>query len=402
MNKLDDGEWLEILNSLERHHAIFYRLWQMGKPVFTKEVDTAAVQFDKVGNFVVFLFNPEFWESINLYNKLFIISHECLHILLNHGARIKDSNLSNRLACNQCLDIVVNHSLIDNFGFERPEIRDESQYCWVDTVFPGQSVSTKQTFEHYYNLFEKAYGDGFPSDLMNTVDDHLGMDFDSSSVLFDAVEQMSAPEVDSLSFLSKHAGDRGGLSCAIVSCSSKKKRRWESLITAFSNTSKKILLKELDQWAKPHRRISGMSSELFLPSDLEVEDNNILRDKIKLSFFMDSSGSCWDLKDRFFGAATSLDQDFFDVSLFCFDTFVYEVNKEERKLFGGGGTSFAAIEVFLQSLRTYPDGVFVITDGYGDKVLPQFPNRWHWFLTENAYSSLIPKGSNKHYLSDFE
>lgn len=82
---------------------------------------------------------------------------------------------------------------------------------------------------------------------------------------------------------------------------------------------------------------------------------------------------------------------------------VYKVIAEEKKVFGGGGTSFSTIERHLQnSGENYPDGIFVITDGYGDRVYPELPHRWHWFLTENAYTSFVPKESNVYQLSDFE
>ena len=66
--KINNEEWFEISNELEPHHAVFTKVWQMGKPIFDETIQTAAVQFDKEGNFILFRFNPEFWKSLDLKN----------------------------------------------------------------------------------------------------------------------------------------------------------------------------------------------------------------------------------------------------------------------------------------------------------------------------------------------
>jgi hypothetical protein len=401
--KLNNDEWLDLLFSLEKHHAVFYKIWQVGKPVFTEDIETAAVQFDKVGNFVTFLFNPKFWDSIDHYNKLFVICHECLHLVLNHGVRIKDSSFSNRQACNQCLDVVVNHLLVEGFDFDRKSLINGDSYCWVDTVFPDHTVSTRETFEYYYDLFEKVYGDGSPIADTKTVDDHSSIDFDSSDLIKDVATQMSKFDKESLSSISKHAGLEKGGEWAIIDGCSKVKQKWETVIKNWSLFSKKIAFKDSEQWSRLNRRLSAMQSNLMLPSELEVEDLFLEKNKIRVSFFLDSSGSCWGLKERFFQAALSLDPKTFTVDLYCFDTDIYKVDAEDKRVFGGGGTAFSIIERHLQnSGENYPDGVFVVTDGYGDRIHPEFPNKWHWFLTENAYTSFVPKESNVYQLAEFE
>ena len=50
--KISKEEWMEISNSLEEHHAVFYKLWHMGKPVFNEDLPTAAVQFDEIGELI--------------------------------------------------------------------------------------------------------------------------------------------------------------------------------------------------------------------------------------------------------------------------------------------------------------------------------------------------------------
>ena len=59
--RISRSEWFNISAGLEEFHAVFYKVWQMGRPHFTEDVETAAVQFDETGNFVWFHFNPKFW-----------------------------------------------------------------------------------------------------------------------------------------------------------------------------------------------------------------------------------------------------------------------------------------------------------------------------------------------------
>src|SRR5574343_1955448 len=87
VDQFQKEEFLHISRDLEKFHAIFYRMWMMGKPNFTEESPTAFVRFDKNGDFLYFGINPKFWNELDFYNKLFVICHECLHVVLNHGMR---------------------------------------------------------------------------------------------------------------------------------------------------------------------------------------------------------------------------------------------------------------------------------------------------------------------------
>jgi hypothetical protein len=69
--------------------------------------------------------------------------------------------------------------------------------------------------------------------------------------------------------------------------------------------------------------------------------------------------------------------------------------------------SFSELERYIQQEITdkqipYPEAVFVMTDGYGDDVFPQNPNRWHVFLTEGGSSGNFPNEVNTYDLSEFE
>lgn len=80
-------EELEISNKLSEHHLIFQTFWSIGTPLFTKDIPTAAVGFDSVGEVIYMIVNPDFWDTLDIENKTFVIAHECLHVILNHGKR---------------------------------------------------------------------------------------------------------------------------------------------------------------------------------------------------------------------------------------------------------------------------------------------------------------------------
>ena len=159
------------------------------------------------------------------------------------------------------------------------------------------------------------------------------------------------------------------------------------------------------QWARLHRRFNLMPDGLMLPS--EMEEDAFEKDRLPLFFFMDTSGSCFGYKDRFFKAAMSLPKDKFDIRLFCFDTAVQETTLESKKIYGGGGTNFGIIERHIQEVIKkdcidYPCAVFLITDGEGTVVYPQHPDKWYWFLTPHNSTRYIPEKSKTVLLKDYE
>lgn len=439
--RISRDEWFEISLGLEDHHAVFYKVWQMGKPHFTEDIETAAVQFDETGDFVWFHFNPKFWSSLDFYNKLFVICHEALHVILNHGIRILDTVKVNRGATNAALDVVVNHNLLRSFGFERDRIINSEKLCWVDTVFKGRKPlpPDDEMYEFYYNLFDKMYGDGGQgtgegdgdnsmggmADGQGTVDDHSMMSGDKSDawgkVIDKLQEGLSDEEKESLKkTVQKHfqkdekaspntqAGTGTGGQWVFANIVKvKKKKKWETVIRKWSAKYMKSADKDIEQWARINRRMTMLPKDMFLPSDMEVEEENEEKTRIKIYFYLDTSGSCWGLKDRFFTAVSSLPTERFDIRLFCFDTTVQETTLESKKIYGGGGTSFSILEAFVQKDikekgGKYPEAVFVITDGYGDRISPQIPEKWYWFLTAGGSRSCIPKDCNFFSLEEYE
>jgi hypothetical protein len=189
----------------------------------------------------------------------------------------------------------------------------------------------------------------------------------------------------------------------------KPKPRWETIIKKWVRKRIREEFAVIESWADLSRRMAQVfeiNKNMFLPVEiekyLEAKDKN--RNKILL--FMDASGSCSSHKNRFFAAARSIPKKRFDVELCSFDTKVFKLDINKPTMRGGGGTCFSIMEDYIQQVYIpehghYPDAVFLITDGYGNKFQPQYPERWYWFMTAGHSLNYIPKGSHIYYLKDF-
>ena len=412
-----NSEWESIKEQLACHHSVFYKIVEIGKPSFSDLINTAAVQFDKEGKFINFLFNQKFWEKCNDYKKMFVICHEALHIVLQHGSRFLEE--ADSKIANIAMDVVVNHSLVRDFGFIKEEIDPNNEYCWVDNIFKdkkylGFPYPDDESTEFYYNEIEKqknenSNGSGGDSGTKGKlVDDHSGMSDEKIKEAFkQVIDQLDDSEKeqlnDALNNINK-AGTNMGSWVTINKIEKSRKKKWESIIKKWQLKTLRFSDNEKEQWIRKSRRMSSFDNSLILPSNAEIECFHTDKTKINIHFFLDTSGSCINLAERFFTAANSLPKEKFNIRLFCFDTKVVETNLQSQKIYGGGGTSFSIIEEFIQSEKNknkYPAAVFIITDGIGGNVEPEHPNRWHWFLTDKN-TKYIPKKSFFYNLKDFE
>lgn len=436
---MDDDEFFDILNNLKIHHSLFYQLWLLGKPCFCYDTQTAQINFDNEGNWIEFSINPIFWDTLDKTQKLFIIGHECLHVILNHGIRALDQlkNPKTAMAVNKCMDIVVNHSLVDNFCFNRKEFDPDNRYCWIDTVFGVYSdkIKTGGSFEYYYSEYLKYFNnnDGESEDGSDSsgnsdnnvgdgggqlVDDHskFGNDIKNKEIIDDILDYIKDKIPDNektiLNDFTNIQNPRCGkenknMWMILPQTHIPEKKKWESVINKWATKYLTNSDKEVDQWARTNRRFVLLPDSLFLPSEMEIDDREKEKRKITVWFFLDTSGSCSSYASRFWKAAASLPKKRFDVKLHCFDTKVYATTLESRKLYGFGGTSFHILENYIQNTikktnEKYPDAVFVITDGYGTHITPQVPSVWYWFLTPYNSRSFIPDKCNVFKLSDYE
>lgn len=493
-------EHFEIARALEVHHALFERVWSMGRIRFSKRIPTAGVLFNKKGDCIDFILNKRFWEGLSFVVKCFVISHECFHIALNHGVRTREL-LTRKLKkiSNIAQDLVINHALVNLYGYKREEVDPDNKYCWVDTVFKPllpETFADDENYEYYYNIllrmseenpeeFQKMTGEnetvddhdigdqigeegepgegegdgegdgdgegkgnkgeeaGDPGDLDPDEFDYFDPD-EYSDDFSDAIdklnEDLTGDEKDTIeNFINenenssgdpkenpeakptgtskpskkgggKQAGTTAGTGWTFAKeVKNPRKHKFEHIITSWARKKLNPEYIEEDQWVHKNRRFSMVGNDsMYLPTEYETLNRKPGIDKIEVWFFQDTSGSCSGYTDRFFGIAEGMPLDKFNMRMFCFDTKVYETNLIDRKLYGFGGTYFSILEERIQEELAndpkfrYPEAVFVVTDGYGNDIVPDKPKNWHWILTPDGSRDCIPEDCSFYDLADYE
>jgi predicted metal-dependent peptidase len=425
-------EFNEISFMLERHHTLFYKLWTLGKPYFNPRIKTAQVGFNKDGHCITFEINPEFWQTKTLTQKLFIICHEAKHVINNHGIRGKNiKRKEDRFLANIAMDLCVNHDLVNRFGFVRDEVDPTDRFIWLDKIAKELDLPylpDEQTFEFYYDLLKKqspdmqnALIDAMGGSGFGTVDEHSGMGditedeiedimkgVMESDLSDDEKKQISEMDIGDIDPIKGRGFYSVGTVYKVDVAPVKSKKKWETVIKKWAATTIKIQEKERQQWVFKNRRFAMIKSDkFFIPSESMIEYSAAEKTKIKVWFFLDTSGSCIGYKNRFFTAAKSLPPERFDINLLCFDTAVYPTDLKSGKIYGGGGTKLSVMEKYIQKHTVakgekYPDAVFVITDADGGTLKPQHPERWYWFLTTYVCVHNVPGRSARFNLKNFE
>jgi hypothetical protein len=437
--KLPKSEFMEYAMILEQYHSIFYRIIAMSQLWFDKNVPTACVRFlPDDGEPIQLVFGPDFWDSLSTNERLWIIAHEMWHIVNGHGKRmivLKED--SEKTKMNKAMDIVVHYSLENSLGMDREEYfpvwRD---YCFVETVFPGRTdVLEGQNSEYYYNLIQeptcnssdkgksgnggKGGGSGNGEGDKELITWEPGsFDEETQKKVFEKLaDTMSKEEIQDLIDV-MNGGNIGGLQpgnsslgawLAVRVAPVKPQPRWETVIKKWVRKRIKEEFQDIESWVDMNRRMSQVleiNKDIFLPVETEkyLEAKN--KGRNKLLFFLDASGSVYKYRDRFFTAARSVPKQRFDVEVASFDTRVFKLDIKQPVVRGGGGTAFNIMENYIKTVYIpehghYPDAIFVITDGYGNNIKPQYPERWYWFMTPYSSEHCIPKTSHKYNLKDY-
>jgi predicted metal-dependent peptidase len=395
----------EISLALEQYHRVFDVFWGMSD-IFFANVRTAAVAFPPGGKSYM-LIDPAFWARLTDSEKLFVIIHECLHVMLDHGIRhARYMHGANHRLVNIAQDIAINEIIISHFGFARNMLSNWRKYCWIATCFDDPSkILENQTFEYYLTKLIEQGGPAGDPELVDEHDDGGEGGFDDGNP--DDMAQELAKELtwEELQALLKTLGPQGGRGAGLSPLSVvlqkqvPEKINFRFIVQRLKRNAKtKRANREVDTFMREHRRIPV---ELIIPGRNEVKPDP---NKLITALFFDVSGSCM----RHFEFFTRIRQAFeeeeklFDIRTFKFDTSVEEI-KPNMPIRIGGGTSFNIIETQCQKIRgetkRYPDLVVIVTDGMGDRVYPEWPARWVWLLTDDGIRSYIPRGSRQFPIS---
>jgi DNA-binding cell septation regulator SpoVG len=420
-------EYKQIGIKLSRFHAIFYKMWTYGRPVLTTKIPTAAALFDRNGQSFKFMFNPDFWAELSDYDRAFVVCHECMHMILNHGLRGQSARKHGRQEqANIAMDLAVNHLLEDHFGFNRkllgPSLRDKSLFNedFYPKIDPNIQFSSDDSFEVHYVRISKLIDEGKLKEItVVSFDDHSYLEPNESngaeSKLRATARELNSNEreklVNSIKDDYKKAGNERGMLWVDINASRpRKKQKWTTCFKKWTHNSLYHDDDREENFMRIDRRFAAMEKtigNILLPGDNPTYLKKKELKRIQICLFLDVSGSCMHLAEHFVQAARTMPPDRFDIRAFTFDTEVKPINIYDEEIQVGGGTSFTCIEEYIQNnllttaKKTYPKCICVYTDGCGDNVMPVHPERWYWFLTDNHSKDCIPKNSNMFHLADF-
>jgi len=423
-------ERIDIANLLSMHHVIFQTFWAIGKPLFTKTIKTAAVGFDRSGHVLYLILNPDFWDSLDMNNKAFVIAHECLHVILNHGKRGLEHPDQERV--NIAQDIVINEMLVNSFGFNKFEIIDWDKFCFVGTVFKKEEIikhgiHTRGSFHYYLDLMDKTKN----QNTQSTLDEHgRGGQIDGLDPLIqdlmnqaqqagsDAAQMLQDEINPRLSDKEKYdlakeleeeikdaAGDPAGTMplgayIKIDPNPPKKKKKWEEIVKKHLKSGIRYETVEKPSWICRDRRTMCLSDDILIQGNWKEEVPS--KERYRVVFFLDTSGSCYSYAKRFVKMLQTIPEDKFEIEAYAFDCNLYPIDLKTGHVRGGGGTYFHILDKKIRDMKKHPDAVFVLSDGDGNAFSPEFPKLWHWILTPRHNTYYIPKESKKHDMKNFE
>lgn len=405
-----DAEYHEIAASLEDYHRVFYTFFTLAAVWLVDDVPTAAINLGQ--GRPTMLIGRKFWNGLTHRERLFVICHECLHVLLKHGMRNgMDVKGATKYLVNVAQDITINEMIVDLFNFDRNDLRDWEKYCWIDTCFKVPIlVKRNETFKYYLELLikeEKIDQSTGPS----VFDDHEDDDDDGDDLIIgdlaDELDKQTLERIIEAFGKDTSPGTLGGTLSAVLSNKVKSSKvKFQHLIRRLKRTIMKMVSVERDSFGHHVRRFDDLlrrTPGVELPGIVERQHH--LKDRLLTAVFMDVSGSCVSYFQTFEQVVTAFlrEPKIFDLRMFTFDTRVVEVSFGDRIKIGGG-TAFDIIERECQRLQAdigrYPDCVVIITDGYGTDVVPTMPGRWVWLLTDDGSKQYLPVGCRVHFIKD--
>lgn len=394
---------LKLIDDLEQQKFPFRTFWEISDIYFTNNgpVKTAAVEFSH--GKIKLIFNLDYWNNISEIQRLFVICHEQLHLLLDHFNRLdfKDGDVYNK---NIAADIAVNHMLIRNYNFELTDLDDWKKYCWVETVFQNQIVSDNETALYYYALIQRELDkQGLSGNLSidsSTLEDGLTeIPSDIKKELKEVIQKHIEEEIADLpeelqdQIVSEYYErfdinyNQTGFGNGQQVHDLTPKPSAAKWITVYKKILKlHVTYKTQHHWKNKPRNLQALPDDMLLPCNDDVETYG----KVNVGVYLDSSGSCVSHAQHFLNTALTLPSSLFDVTYFGFGTKVYPIPKKRPyTLKGFGNESYQAVSDHVDNFKGGLDVVFVFTDGNSRPIVPKEPKKWHWFITPHGTTSTI-------------
>ncbi len=340
---------------------------------FDNSIGTACVCRNGINTEL--LINQEFWNSLSNIEEISVLSHEILHIILNH-LTTNWSEFPNKKHLNIAQDCEVNSYLenlpegaviADNFGLPR----------FMGTKF------------YYENIPETE------DDKYTTLDEHNWKDF----------EELSDAEKTLIENQIKH----------VAKNAAEQVQKMQGHLPGHLSEYIKNLFKErpaIFNWRGYFRRVVGNSIKTYIKNTrykpsfrFKGQPGNILKFKPKILVAVDTSGSVSnkELSD-FFTEVNHIYKSGVEVDVIEFDTdiqnkFVFKGIKQDIKISGRGGTNAECAFVYYLEHREY-SSMIVFTDGYLSIRLPKAQNVI-WVICSNGKNQDYP-GKTIYIPKDFD
>jgi hypothetical protein len=407
----------EAIDTLyEKNHHLAGQVSRLGYPKMVGGYPpTAGVLWNKERKKIEFLFNKRFAEKITEEEYLFAVAHESSHVFHGHvfmlktevdrlramGRSKKEINAWVR-KFNKAADCVINDSLVNLYGLPRCEFPDEAGNC---SILYGKNVvgcdcHELSVLDVMALMPEDPEGDDVDDNgQLGGGGGHGGWDsfFDSDGSIdrsfADAMQDFIEENLDNAGLSDQDAEDLEKLQESMQNCSdphvrqagrstsssmrrgnaSRASLRWEQIL--FRKVERN---KFEDKWNRRSRKLQGFPPDLLLPVSKAKETEDIF-------IAIDVSGSIdWAALELFVSVVKNIPKHF-KINAITFNTVCRPFDIRSDQVRAGGGTAFQPIEDYIQdNFKRYPKAVFVLTDGGGTPVRPQYPGRWTWMLYGSA------------------
>lgn len=392
-------EFVHLL--LQRRHAYLAAgVLRLGKACFADHLATAAIVVHQTD--VQLLFNPAFFDSIDNFELGGVMIHEAMHFLLRHIER----TAAIQGQCDRFL-----------FGLAcEAVINDLIAHCFKEFKLPGDPVTGKsllgidvhqKSAEDVLRLLREQADSG-PSEkgsqlsAMQTTDDHSvwvpengpsGNEVSEPDpvVWSDATSALVEQILADHSRCDPSYGDSPLGRDRELGTSRRRFRKDLSvyLLDTISSVSRYETI-----WTRPNRKLISAYPDVILPSyEFQAEWNILIA--------LDTSGS---VPASFLASTHAVARRKIPhtrVTIISFDTEAYTVPEDAITLKGGGGTRVQAVEEFAKDrMESYPDYIFVLTDGFTPSPTPAHPERWIWILPPWGSTKAVPAHSKAEFFEE--
>lgn len=350
---------LDAVTLVKRQPFYAYILVRMNKRI-DRSIPVAGVAV--IDGEIDLFINPEGYTEFTKSERIAILIHEILHVILYHYLRRNDRDPS---LWNIAADVALNQ-MVNTPDFKLPTV----------ALFPKHfNLPEGKTAEEYYKiLWKRNEKIEMPKELADLLGKKFGSgkgdgegggkapDFADMHPTWDRSTDVSEEVAEGLSrslvqeAFDKSIGDVPGSISELVKSILESKINWRAILRNFvakqRNTTRK------STWKRPNRRLGRQVTG--------YKKNK----KLNVAVFIDTSGSVGNDELQMFNAEmqkifqAGADMDVIECDMVIQKVYKYKKNLEPS-FKGRGGTDFRPPFEYLKKYGMKPDCVVYLTDGYG-------------------------------------